>query len=62
LGLVQVESSTEKAQHSMNVGGVEITWDDRMVQIAQMYGRITIDYIHLFFEDRFHVGFGGSSC
>ncbi|OPZ64356.1 MAG: hypothetical protein BWY83_03208 [bacterium ADurb.Bin478] len=46
----------------MTVEGVEITWDDRMVQISRMYGQIVIDYVHMFFEERFYVGFAGSSC
>ncbi|NLP11029.1 hypothetical protein GX408_11605 [bacterium] len=62
MGLVQVESSEDKAEHSMTVEGVEITWDERMAQISRLYGQIVIDYVHMFFEERFYVGFAGSSC
>jgi len=62
LELVQVEPNDIKTEHSMTVEGVEITWDERMVQISRMYGQILIDHIHMFFEERFYVGFSGRSC
>ncbi|HNY92711.1 MAG TPA: hypothetical protein PKJ13_13170 [bacterium] len=44
----------------MQVGETTITWDDRINQVANMYGELLIDYAHYLFEERFIVGFGGS--
>jgi hypothetical protein len=47
----------------MQVANATITWDDRIAQVAHIYGSIMIDYAHYLFEERFIVGFGGGrSC
>ncbi|HOZ21711.1 MAG TPA: hypothetical protein PLO28_08020 [bacterium] len=47
----------------MQFGDATIFWDDRIAQVANMYGDLLIDHAHYLFEERFIVGFGGSrSC
>jgi hypothetical protein len=62
LGLVQVEPGDEVAAHHLEIEGVKVTWDDRIVQFSRMYGKIFIDFVQMFFEERFYVGFSGRSC
>ena len=50
------------AAHHIEVEGVKVTWDDRIVQLSRMYGKIFVDFVHMFFEERFYVGFAGRSC
>jgi len=50
--------------NELRVAEATITWDDRIAQIARMYGSIVIDYAHYLFEERFIVGFenGRGGC